>query len=105
MLLTASLGQLAEFKFPAAALSRFPRPRRPRTAAPALAACGKTVPSDGVAAAQAAQDQLEQSLRLPVAPRAAGPGSGWHPGRARASAWGSGGDSVGVACHSGCQRL
>ena len=48
--------------------------------------CGKTVPSDGVAAAQAAQDQLEQSLRLPVAPRAAGPGSGWHPGRARASA-------------------
>jgi len=30
-------------------------------------ACGKTVPSDGVAAAQAAQDQLEQSLRLPVA--------------------------------------
>ena len=92
MLLTASLGQLAEFKFPAAALSRFPRPRRPRTAAPALAACGKTVPSDGVAAAQAAQDQLEQSLRLPVAPRAAGPGSGWHPGRAQAS--GSGGDSV-----------
>ena len=54
--------------------------------------CGKTVPSDGVAAAQAAQDQLEQSLRLPVAPRAAGPGSGWHPGRAQAS--GSGGDSV-----------
>ena len=37
MLLTASLGQLAEFKFPAAALSRFPRPRRPRTAAPAQA--------------------------------------------------------------------
>ena len=84
MLLTASLGQLAEFKFPAAALSRFPRPRRPRTAAPALAACGKTVPSDGVAAAQAAQDQLEQSLRLPVAPRAAGPGSGWHPSLRRA---------------------
>ena len=79
MLLTASLGQLAEFKFPAAALSRFPRPRRPRTAAPALAACGKTVPSDGVAAAQAAQDQLEQSLRLPVAPRARPPGRDSEP--------------------------
>ena len=42
-------------------------------------ACGKTVPSDGVAAAQAAQDQLEQSLRLPVAPRARPPGRDSEP--------------------------